>query len=410
MTSFSRVAIGQALAASAMLCGPSLASADAPPGWTRAFVVDWYEPAFYYGAKDGADLPGTDCPAGTNPELDWRKLLKTSYRTDADIEVILDPEKPLRAQMGGIRGPNKEDVYKQPWVVPDPGLTGVTGKVAYGFNLDGNAKTGFQGMGLKGEKAEVGVDNQYYRAAGCWMSWRGPTKSSHHAKYVNDGMRDGVFTVAMVVSGQGKDPNNDPNVSVAFYLSKDKLVKDANGLVARDYSFRINPDPRFQSVIRARTVKGVLESTESAELRLRHMETAPFFPAQLLLHDGRVRMAINDDGTGIALLGGYRPIDDYYKGWAASGAIHELVTHINMVGYWYALRKNADYPRDAPQDKRTAISTAYRLYLTPAFVIAPNGDDQVRTAQLFDGPIDKSIGAMRMPSRPAAAPAPAPAP
>jgi hypothetical protein len=317
-------------------------------------------------------------------------VLKTSYRTEADIDKILDPEKPLRAQMGGIRGPNKEDVYKQPWVVPDPGMTSVTGKIAYGFNLDGNNKTGFVGA-----DGQHGVDNQYYRVAGCWMSWRGPTKESHHAKYVNDGMRDGVFTVAMVISGQGADPANDANVTVAFYLSKDKLVKDANGNVARDYSFRVNPDPRFQSVIKARTVAGVVESTEPAELRLRHMETAPFFPAQLLLHDGHVRVSVNADGTANALLGGYRPIDDYYKGWAASGAIHELVTHINMVGYWYALHKNADYPRDAPQDKRTAISTAYRMYLTPAFVISPDGDAPVRTAQLFDGPIDKSIGAMR---------------
>jgi hypothetical protein len=66
-----------------------------------------------------------------------------------------------------------------------------------------------------------------------------------------------------------------------------------------------------------------------------------------------------------------------------------------MVGYWYALRKNADYPRNVPQDKKTAISTAYRMYLTPAFVITPDGDAAVQTAQLFDGPIDKSIGAMR---------------
>jgi hypothetical protein len=122
-------------------------------------------------------------------------------------------------------------------------------------------------------------------------------------------------------------------------------------------------------------------------------------------------MQTNVDGTAVALLGGYRPIDDYYKGWAASGAIHELVTHINMVGYWYSLRKNADYPREAPQEKRTAISTAYRLYLTPAFVMTPDGHAQVRFAQLFDGPVDKGIGAMRAPSRregdaaPTAAPA-----
>ena len=367
------------------------ADAQESAGWSKGFVVEWYEPAFYYGAKEGADLPGTDCPAGTNPELDWRKVLKTSYRTDEDIEKILDPENPQRARMGGIRGPNKEDVYKQPWVVPDPGMTGVTGKLAYGFDLDGNKKNGFDDV----EGMDRGIDNQYYRAAGCWMSWRGPTRQSHHAKYVNDGMRDGVFTVAIVISGQGKDPANDNDVTVGFYLSKDKLVKDANGGIARDYSFRINPDPRFQSVIKARTVNGAVESTERTELRLRHMETAPFFPAQLLLHDARVRVQIRDDGSATALLGGYRPIDDYYKGWAASGAIHELVTHVNMVGYWYSLRRNADYPKSAPQDKRTAISTAYRLYMAPAFVISPDGDAQVRTAQLFPGEIDQSIGAMR---------------
>ena len=373
---------------------PSIANA-----WSKTFATEWYEPAFYYGAKSGADLPGTDCPAGTNPDLDWRKLLKTSYRTDADIEKILDPEKPLRAQLGGIRGPNKENVYEMPWVVPDPGMVGVTGKVAYGFNLDGNAKTGF--ANAQSANKETGIDNQYYKAAGCWMAWRGPSRQSHHAKYVNDGMRDGVFTVVVLVSGAGADPANDNDVRVAFYLSKDKLVKDANGEIARDYSFRINPDPRFQSVIKARTVNGALSSTEQTELRLRHMETAPFFPAQLLLHDARLSMQFNADGGAFALLGGYRSIDDYYKGWAAAGAIHELVTHVNMVGYWYALRKNADYPRNAPQDKRTAISTAYRLYMVPAFVVSPDGKSIVQQAQLFDGPIDKSIGFGRgMPRRP----------
>jgi hypothetical protein len=367
--------------------------------WSKAYAVEWYEPAFYHGAKTGADLPGTDCPAGTNPDLDWRKLLKTSYRTDAEIEKILDPEKPLRAQLGGIRGPNKENVYEMPWVVPDPGMVGVTGKVAYGFDLDGNAKTGF--ANADGNSKERGIDNQYYKAAGCWMAWRAPTRQSHHAKYVNDGMRDGVFTVVALVSGTGNDPANDNDVRVAFYLSKDKLVKDANGDIARDYSFRINPDPRFQSVIKARTVNGALSSTEQAELRLRHMETAPFFPAQLLLHDARLSMQFNTDGGAHALLGGYRSIDDYYKGWAAAGAIHELVTHVNMVGYWYALRNNADYPRNAPQDKRTAISTAYRLYMVPAFVVAPDGKTIVQQAQVFDGSIDRSIGFGRgMPRRP----------
>jgi hypothetical protein len=360
--------------------------------WSKSYAVEWFEPAFYYGAKDGAEAPGTDCPAGTNPENDWRKLLKTSYRTDEEIEKILDPENPQRARMGGIRGPNKENVYEKPWVVPDPNMVGVTGKIAYGFDLDSSAKTGFDGV-----DGAHGIDNQYYRAAGCWMAWRGPARQSHHAKYTNDGMRDGVFTVVMVVSGEGKDPANDKNVTVAFYLSRDKLVKDANGGIAQDYSFRINPDPRFQSTIKARTKNGVLESVEQPTLTLRHMETAPFFPAQLLLHKAKLRVEQQPDGTALALLGGYRPIADYYKGWAGAGAIHELTTHVNMVGYWYALRKNADYASDPKATENDAISTAYHLTLVPAFVIEPDGHRPVQTAQLYKGEIDTSIGRMRAP-------------
>jgi hypothetical protein len=60
----------------------------------------------------------------------------------------------------------------------------------------------------------------------------------------------------------------------------------------------------------------------------------------------------------------YRPIADYYKGWAASGAIHELVTHVNRVGYWYALENQADYS-SAGASETDAISTAYQLYLCP---------------------------------------------
>ena len=41
--------------------------------WTKTYVVEWNEPAMYYGAKTGVIDPGTDCPNGTNPEVDWIK-------------------------------------------------------------------------------------------------------------------------------------------------------------------------------------------------------------------------------------------------------------------------------------------------------------------------------------------------
>ncbi|HYM34396.1 MAG TPA: hypothetical protein VET48_03315 [Steroidobacteraceae bacterium] len=364
-----------------ILAAASFKVSQAHAEWHRAYVIEWFEPAFYYGAKEGDSAPGTDCPAGTNPDMDWRKVLKTSYRTDEEIDKILDPEKPLRGEMGGIRGPNKENVYEKPWSVPDPGMIEVSGKLAYGFNLDGNERNGFRGVdGTKG------VDNQYYRIAGCWMAWRGPQRGSHHAKYVMDGMRDGAFTALLVISGKGSDPDNDNDVSVGFYSSKDKMVKDANGGIAADYSFRINPDKRYQSVVKARTVKGVLENAEPAEITMHDVETAPFFPQQLKLFNARLRFTKAADGKMAGLIGGYRNIDEYYRGWAAAGAIHELTTHVNLPAYWYALRRGADAMPDPETKQNMAISTAYSFYLIPAFVTAPNDENEVTVAQVFEGP------------------------
>ena len=73
-------------AALVLTTGPALA---AP--WVRGFVVDNYEPAFYYGGRSGTEEPGSDCPKGTIPILDYKKVLKTSWRTDAEIEKITLP-------------------------------------------------------------------------------------------------------------------------------------------------------------------------------------------------------------------------------------------------------------------------------------------------------------------------------
>lgn len=351
-----------------------VACADAAP-WSKAYVVEWYEPAFYYGAKEGISAPGTDCPAGTNPEMDWRKVLKTSYRTEADVDKILDPENPQRARVGGIRGPNQENVYEKPWAVPDPGLVGVSGELAYGFNLDGDATTG-----VKGLDGTDGVDNEYYRAIGCFKAWRGPTREGHHAKYVNDGMRDGRFTVAIVVSGNAADWRNDPNVSVGFYMSKDKMVKDANGDIAHDYSFRINPDQRFQSVVKARTVNGVLETPQAVDIVTRSLDGLP-----LALKQGRLRFEIQPDGELLGFIGGYRSIDDYYAEWAAGGAIFELTMHINTPAYWYALQRSADGLFDANTGRYTAISSAFRYYAVPAIVVTPDANDEVIVAKIYEG-------------------------
>ena len=76
-------------------------------------------------------------------------------------------------------------------------------------------------------------------------------------------MRNGSWTTVIVVSGKGADPMNDANVKVGFYVSDDKMVKDGNGNIARDYSFRIKPHAKYEGILPARSVNGRIISTAS---------------------------------------------------------------------------------------------------------------------------------------------------
>ena len=54
--------------------------------------------------------------------------------------------------------------------MPDVGFHEVKGKFAYGFNLDGKATSKNYEDPDSGEK---GFDNQYWRAMGCNINYRG---------------------------------------------------------------------------------------------------------------------------------------------------------------------------------------------------------------------------------------------
>lgn len=365
----------RALCAATALALLTATSPAVAAGWSRAYVIEAFEPAFYFGAAEGDATPGTDCPSGAVDELDWRKALKTVWRTDADVAKILDPENPQRPTNGGYRGPAPDiNVYAQPWTVPDDGIAEVTGTIAYGFNLDGDESTGFTSPDGKIR----GVDNEYYRTTGCLMAWRGPARLGHHQKYVIDGMRDGQFTMVMVVSGSGSDPDNDPDARVGFYTSRDKMVKDANGGIASDFTFAINNAANaVQSVVKARTVNGVIETQAPSDISTRNIDRAP-----LQLKKAQMRFEKAPHGGLVGIIGGYRSIDDYYVDWQTGGAIFELTMHINTPAFWYALHRNADgFPNEFAEN--TMISTAYRYYAVPAFVVSPDARTQVTEAKLF---------------------------
>lgn len=372
-----------ALVAAVIAASAGAPSAIAEEGWTKTFVIDWLEPAMYYGAPEPGDsAPGTDCPAGPTPENDWVKLLSTSWRTKAEVARINDPEDPQRIVVGGLRTPHpKKMIYQWPWLLPDPGLQPVTGPHSYGFDLDNDTSTGFP-IGMSGD--EKGVDNEYYRAIGCVMAWRGSTKIGHHAKYVMDGMRDGSFTVLAALSGEGDDWRNDPNARMAFYMGKDKMVKDANGEIAEDYTFRINPSPDYESSFPVSIKDGVITHQEPGDITFRGVDG----PVTLML--SKLNFEVTDNGHLHGFIGGYQDVDIAYNELARGGATYELTMRMNTQSVWYALLRHADGLWDEEKGRYTGISKAYRFYGTPAIVIDPEGSAPIVSAAIYDGETEEA--------------------
>ena len=75
-------------------------------------------------------------------------------------------------------------------------------------------------------------------------------------------MQEGLYTMVLRVSGN-QDPMNDSDAMVEIGYSPDKIVKDARGGIATDYSYRILKSAQYTK-LKAKIVNGVVE-TEQVE-------------------------------------------------------------------------------------------------------------------------------------------------
>jgi hypothetical protein len=382
-------------ASKATVCVGALAAAPAWADWHKSYVFDYFVPAFYYGAEEGVANPGTDCPLGTMPESDWAKMLRTPWRSEEDVVKIMDPEGPSRQRNGGFRGPASDiSIYAQPWTAPDPGAVEVTGKIAYGFNLDGDETTGFTSP----DGRYKGIDNAYYKAIGCFGTWRGPDREGHHAKYVMESMHNGSFSMVMVVSGKGVDPDNDPSATVGIYLSRDKMVRDANGGIAGGYTYRVNP-AGLQAVFPAKTVNGAIETREPTFINIRSVDNVP-----MKMEKAQMRFTPQPDGSLEGFIGGYRSVDDLYRELSGGGATYELTMRMDTPAVWYALQRNADY-KPVAGGEMSMMSQAYRYWAKPAHVVLPDASAPITVAKIIEGPAiaDATPARGRMPAAAVAA-------
>ena len=348
--------------------------------WVRSFVIDKYEPAFYYGGKNGTLEPGADCPKGTTPDNNYHDLLKTAWRPEAEVEDIL---RPATLQVNGKFNTNREyrlsaalryrgfrrdiDSWVNPFTAPDPGTQEVSGKIAEGFDLDHNAKTGF--ISPDGEK---GIDNNLYRVMGCNMSYRGKPHSAYLSIRGDDKMLEGLYTIVVRVSGN-KDPMNDDDATVEIAYSPDHIVKNSVGVIP-DYSYRIVKNAQYTRM-KAKVRNGTVETDQVAELRLPQFAYFENNRGEALFYNGRLRFNVAADGSVTGLLGGYLDWRDIYGvdtfDTNSSAGTRETYYHENQVGKYYSLKRNADGVRDPKTGQNIGISAAYRFTAVRAYVVDP---------------------------------------
>jgi hypothetical protein len=167
---------------------------------------------------------------------------------------------------------------------------------------------------------------------------------------------------------------NDEDVTVGFYASDDKMVKDGNGNIARDYTFSIKPDAKYEALFPARSKNGVIASTKPSEGMLRD----PAYLRDLELLRAQVKLTMKPDGSLTGYVGGYRPWEPVYKAWVnARGPVIEALTWVQLPGVYYALQRNADYSPSGRKGERTHISYALRVDALPAYVMTPDASEQV---------------------------------
>jgi hypothetical protein len=376
------------LASAAMALVVSRPVAAAP--WVRGYVVGSYEYAFRYGGRPdyqrGSEIePGVDCPHGSsthfaNDTQTRIAVARQPYRSEEEINNIAKPpgldnvKAPVltrfwiwdravayRAYKRGI------ETYVNPFAADDPGEPEVTSRIGDGFNLDGKVKpTDF--VSPDGEK---GIDNNLYRAWGCDAPWRGNGNATLDLR-ANDKMQEGLYTMVIRISGN-EDPMNDDNAVLEIGYSPDKIVKDARGNVAADYSYRI-VQPAQYTMLKARIRDGVVETEQVEEMHAPHIAWFYDHTGDADFHKGKVRLSIDRNGNATGLLGGYRNWRDLYNEntFAQDGGQQGIREHEDAVSLYYALKRNADGMLNAKTGQFDGISTAYRIKAVPAYVVDPD--------------------------------------
>jgi hypothetical protein len=110
----------------------------------------------------------------------------------------------------------------------------------------------------------------------------------------------------------------------------------------------------------------------------------PSYTQDLEMLRARVDLEMKPDGSLTGYVSGYRPWEPVYKGWVnARGTVIEVLTWVQLPAVYYALQRNADYSPTGPGGEKTHISFALRIDALPAFVMTPDGNNEVASVESY---------------------------
>lgn len=347
----------------AALLGIAWGAAAAQALETRTYVVS----SFYQGASSADG----DCAGGINPDIQKQyelNLLALGKTTEEAADIVNRSGEYADGDLGDLMNDRGRvdgrpvNAYANPASVADPKLNAVTGKIAYGFDLDGKGADDPDGFEEPDTK-QKGIDNQAFRALGCSRPYRG-SKAAPGAYWAFVAVTVKDTSPAWLMSVTGEDLAKDGPVTITFDRALEYAKSNPDGSTRPYMTYRVDPDPRSHNEFKGEIKKGVLTITEHNPFFMTH---SVMYAPHVKLKNTHLRMDMKADGSIDGFIGGYQPWRDVYFGVAWGGKAAETTVSGEIPGLFYLLRNHADADPDPETGENRDISITYRLIAVPAF-------------------------------------------
>lgn len=336
---------------------------------TRGFVISLTYKAAY---KDDRNCPGGG--NGGSGEVYVRAFRSLGISEARIQEILSGKEGPtnslkfikLARYRGNVDG-EKADIWMHPDTQVIPPLEVVSGPYAYGFDLNGRG-AGDPNSFEDPETGEKGVDNQAFRAIGCFANVMYDASLGERPLADVTNWQD-VYTrklSAWLFTITADDLNQNGPATVSFYKAIEHPRRDASGHGLADLTYVIDPNPRSYGTFHGTLQDGVFTSEgKGVGMMLEGQNPLP----KLELSNARLRLTLKQDRSASAYLGGYQPWEDI---WMMNTYIGEGMG-IDTSALYHNLKRMADAAPDPETGENTAISVTWGMEAVPAFIARTDG-------------------------------------